>query len=130
MEFEILAQIFPLSSEMSNGLLVAATASATPAIAAAITNGTMMTNLSSYPSGFKLKKILKDAARVAITTAGSRFKERRYFIRDELEALNHVIATIPGLTGPRLPQIIAAATFARNEIVHHFRKNQTKIQTD
>lgn len=121
MEFEILAQIFPLTSEMSNGLLAAAAASATPAIAAAITNGTMMTNLSSYPPGFKLKKVLKDLARVAITTAGVRHKERRYFIRDELEALNHVLTTIPGLTGPKLPQVIAAASFAKNEIVNHFR---------
>lgn len=75
----------------------------------------------TVPKGFKIKNILKELSKVAVSSVGMRHLERRSFIRAEIKNLKHILLAVPGLLGPKFPVVLAAASMAKYEILHYFR---------
>ena len=73
------------------------------------------------PKGFSLKAALKDVAKLATKTCGLVHIARRAFLKEEVTTLTRVIGCIPGAVGPKFPQILAAASLARSEVLSYFR---------
>jgi len=71
--------------------------------------------------GFSLKSSLRDIAKHATKNCGTKKSKRRAIIKEELENINKLIACIPGALAPKFPQIMAAASLARAEILSYFR---------
>lgn len=124
-EFEVLSLVFPIqdSNFLSQAATVASsTLSGSKAVSSNASSGIQSSPATfTYPSGFKLKKILKELSRLAVSTSALRFRERRSFILGEITSLNLILDTLPGLVGPKLPVILAAASFAKVEMLNYFR---------
>lgn len=77
--------------------------------------------LPEFPTTFKLKRVLKEISRFAISTVGKLQYERRLLIIDEIKSINQVLSQVPGLIGPRLPQVVAMIAYGKSEVFHHIR---------
>lgn len=75
----------------------------------------------TVPKNFKIKNILRDLSKVAVSSVGMRHIERRSYIRAEIKNLKHILQAVPGLLGPKFPVVLTAASIAKAEILHYFR---------
>ena len=69
----------------------------------------------------ELLKNLKKVGRLACETAGVRMRNRRSYIFAELQTWRKLLKISPGLLAPRFPQILAALSFAKSEILSYFQ---------
>ena len=65
----------------------------------------------------KSQKALRHVAKTAVLTAGLVMRQRRGFILSELSTINAMLRLQPAFVAPKLPQILAAASFAKAELV-------------
>jgi len=73
------------------------------------------------PKGFKLKNIMKDLSKDATLTAGLKHRERRSYLRGEMNTLIQLFNQLPGLLAPKFPMVMTALKMAKTEILWHFR---------
>lgn len=78
-------------------------------------------NLLAITKGVKLSSILKGLSRASLAAVGIAQQSKRSYIEAELNTLNQLIATVPGLIGPKFPMLLTVATLAKNELVAYFR---------
>jgi hypothetical protein len=82
------------------------------------------------PKGFVIKSALKDVAKNATKTCGLRHIDKRAVLKEELDVANKLIASCPGVLGPKLPQIISAASLAKSEVMSYFRHLREETRAD
>lgn len=79
----------------------------------------------------KPKKILKEGVNEGYLSCGKTHKERRIFIKHELTTLCNLFLDTPGLLAPKFPLVLAALSYAKEEILWWFRNknppNKSKI---
>jgi hypothetical protein len=73
------------------------------------------------PKGFNLKSAVKDVAKNATKTCGLRRITRRANLKEDLDLMNKLIVTCPGVLGPKFPQIVSLASLAKFEVLSYFR---------
>ncbi|GMI46037.1 hypothetical protein TrCOL_g12752 [Triparma columacea] len=76
---------------------------------------------SPLPKGFKLKNVMKELSKDATLTAGLKHRERRSYLRGEINTLIQLFNQLPGLLAPKFPMVMTALTMAKTEILWHFR---------
>lgn len=74
--------------------------------------------------------MLKEVATTAVQTVGLKHRERRSFLLAEVKNLLNIVHAVPGLIGPKFPQVVTAAAMAKAEIMHYFRHRQMECRKD
>lgn len=69
----------------------------------------------------KPKKILKEGVNDAFLNTGKYHRDRRVYLKQELNMLKHLLKDTPGLIAPKLPLILSALSFAKDEVLWWFR---------
>ena len=82
------------------------------------------------PKNLKIKSVLKELAKVAVVSIGTRHQERRSYIHAEVKNLRHILNAVPGLVGPKFPVVLTAAAIAKAEILHYFRHLHADTRKD
>jgi len=69
----------------------------------------------------KQKKIGKDAIQDAVSKSHLKHKERRTYIRQELNNLHRLFIDEPALMGPKFPLLLCGLSLAKEEVFWYFR---------
>lgn len=67
------------------------------------------------------KKVPKDAQQDSLTKAPYRHRERRIYIRQEMNSLVHLFTSQPALIGPKFQILLTILSLAKEEVMWYFR---------
>lgn len=75
----------------------------------------------------KSKAMVKDSLKDAVLRGPSRHRERRTYLRQELNSLLHLIHDKPALLGPKFPVVLGGMSLAVEEILWYYRHTNAPI---